>query len=360
MGVELVTDPAEVGDAWLTRALVDVGLAPADARVVDHDVVGIGAGKVGDSARFTLRWDPPGAGPATVVGKFPAADPASRNAGVALGNYDREVRFYRHLAPTLDVRAPACHAAELDEATGLFVLLLEDLAPAQTGDQLTGCTVAQAEAAVLELVGLHAPRTDDPTLAEHEAWLGPRLIGGGDELATVWAMVAPMFVERYADAVDADTVATVERLMGSIGRWVRHPGGPVTVTHNDYRLDNLLFGHDRDGATTVAVVDWQTVGTGPGIADVSYFIGAGLVPEDRRAHESDLVAAYLDAMGAAGVELDREQARAEYRRSSLAGLVMAVFASSVVGADDRSDAMFATMAERHAHQALDLDAFDLI
>jgi hypothetical protein len=354
-----VLEADDVTAEWLASRLVAVGLAPAGSRVTSFDAAHIGAGKVGDNVRFTLSWSPEHAGPATVVGKFPSDDPASRMAGVALGNYDREVRFYRELAPTLAVRAPACYAAELDEATGRFSLLLEDLAPAEVGDQLTGCTLDEAAAAVAALVGLHAPRWADATLAAHEAWLVPKVVGGGELLAQVVGGLVPSFVDRYADALPDAVLTTVERMGEALPRWVVLPDGPLTVTHNDYRLDNLLFRSDGP-ATTVAVVDWQTVGLGPGIADVSYFLGAGLLPHDRRDHEEQLVRDYRGALAATGIDVPWDALWREYRRSAPAGLVMAILASSVVGADDRSDAMFCAMAERHAVQLTDLDALSLL
>lgn len=358
-------DPAPVLEAddvtaeWLGTSLVAAGLAPTGSQVVAFTAERIGAGKVGDNLRYQLTWAPPEAGPATVVGKFPSDDPASRMAGIALGNYDREVRFYRELAPTLAVRAPTCHRAELDEGSGRFSLLLEDLAPAEVGDQLTGCSLDEAAAAVAALVGLHAPRWADPTLARHEAWLMPKVVGGGELLAQLVGALVPGFVERYADALPAEVLVVVEQMGEALPRWMALPEGPLTVTHNDYRLDNLLFRH-AGSTTEVAVVDWQTVGLGPGIADVSYFLGAGLLPHDRRDHEEQLVRDYGDALAASGVDVAFDALWREYRRSAPAGLVMAILASSVVGADERSDAMFCAMAERHAVQLADLDSLSLL
>jgi hypothetical protein len=42
------------------------------------------------------------------------------------------------------------------------------------------------------------------------------------------------------------------------------------------------------------------------------------------------------------------------------GYVMAVIASVLVGRTERGDAMFMAMANRHAAQALDLDATELL
>jgi aminoglycoside phosphotransferase (APT) family kinase protein len=134
----------------------------------------------------------------------------------------------------------------------------------------------------------------------------------------------------------------------------------LTIVHGDYRLDNLLFG-GRDGAVPVAVVDWQTVATGPAMSDVAYFIGAGLLPGDRRAHEEALVRDHLDRLRAAGVEgYGWDAGWEDYRRGTWSGLIMAVAASMLVERTERGDEMFLTMARRHARHALDLDAAALL
>ena len=136
---DAVFDPDEVSAAWLTAVLRAAATTDVTGEVTSVSAERIGAGKVGDNVRFTLTWSPPNSGPATVVGKFPSPDPMSRAAGVSLGNYEREVRFYTELAHTVGVRAPACHYAMLDGETGDFVLVLADLAPATVGDQVAGC-----------------------------------------------------------------------------------------------------------------------------------------------------------------------------------------------------------------------------
>jgi hypothetical protein len=94
---------------------------------------------------------------------------------------------------------------------------------------------------------------------------------------------------------------------------------------------------------------------GPGIADLSYFLGAGPTTDDRRAHEQDLVRDYHGRMASAGVDLDWDWLWLQYRQHSLAGLAMAIGAAVMVGQTDRGDEMFLTMARRHAAHALDLE-----
>ena len=58
--------------------------------------------------------------------------------------YETEVAFYRDLALTVDISRPRCHFAEVRSGTADVVLVMEDIAPAEQGDQIAGCTVRQA------------------------------------------------------------------------------------------------------------------------------------------------------------------------------------------------------------------------
>ena len=111
----------------------------------------------------------------------------------------------------------------------------------------------------------------------------------------------------------------------------------------------------------VTVLDWQTCGRGPALSDVAYFLGASLLPSDRRLAEADLVAGYHAGLVAAGVtDYGWERCWLDYRRGTWSGLIMAVAASMLVARTERGDQMFLTMAERHARHAIDLDAAAVI
>ncbi len=340
MGPELVTA------AWVSAHL--------GGRVGDVRCERIGDGLVGLNLRVELIDADP-ALPPSVVLKLPSLDETSRATGVALRNYEREVKFYRDVADTVDIRVPRCHHGSWDEATGNFVLVLEDMAPAEQGDQVRGCGVAQAQAAVVELARLHGPRWDDPTLDELD-WLSRRT-GPADtmQLVGLWQMMYPGFEAVYARHLTSEALDLVRAFGALLHDWAEGRSGPRTVTHGDYRLDNLLFG-TTTGGPPVTAVDWQTPGHGPPIGDLSYFLGAGLVPAERRSHERALVEEYARAVEVYGVRLDGDWLWTQYRREAFAGVIMAVIASQVVGGSARSEAMFAAMATRHLQHALDLDA----
>jgi len=322
------------------------------------DVQRIGDGLVGMNLRLGLRSDDP-AVPASVVVKLPSPDDTSRATAAVLRNYERESKFYDEIAPTVDIHVARCYHSEWRASDHDFAIVLEDLAPAEQGDQVQGCSVETAATAVLELARLHGPRWGDPTLAEVD-WLNRRNPDDVPMLGAMWGMLFPNFMATYAKHLTPEAADLVERFGGKLVQWAEGREGPLTVTHGDYRLDNLMFASPAGGAP-ITTVDWQTPGHGPALADVSYFLGAGPLPDDRRRIERDLVAQYTAALRADyGVQIDDDWAWTEYRREAFGGVVMAVIASQIVGGTERSEAMFAAMATRHLQHALDLDSEALI
>lgn len=133
--------------------------------------------------------------------------------------------------------------------------------------------------------------------------------------------------------------------------------GPGSFVHGDFRLDNMLFG----GPIPLVVVDWQTINIRNPIADIAYFLGAGLLPDLRCSNETQLLRVYHEALLAHGVtNFSFATCFLDYRRFSFSGLVMAVIASMLVVRATCGDDMFMVMANRHAQQALELDAEALL
>lgn len=282
---------------------------------------------------------------------------------MGLRNYEREVKFYQQVAPTVDIRVPRCFYADWNESTGEFVLVLEDMAPAAQGNQITGCSLAHAEAAIDELVNLHAPRWNDPSLWDID-WIQRRTSDeDAQQLLMIYSMMKDGFLATFGDAIrdtcGAAGIALVNDLQPLITKYVNEREQPFTVVHGDYRLDNMLFATPEGGARC-AVVDWQTPGHGTGMSDLAYFIGAGLVVDDRRAHEDSLVARYVHGLQSRGVAVDAAWVGKHYRREAVAGVIMSVVASQIVQRTDRGDQMFTAMATRHIQHALDSDTLSLV
>ncbi|MDP9823907.1 phosphotransferase family protein [Nocardioides massiliensis] len=345
------TPPAGVDDLtpqWLSAAL--------DTRVDTVDATRIGTGQMGSC--FRLHLDGPEIGgrvPATVLAKLPAEDPASR--AMVAGTYRGEVRFYAEVAPTLDIRVPGCHHATEVDDEGRFALLLEDVAGGRVGDQLAGCTPAEAIAAAENLAGLHGPRWCDPTLAEIDGYA----VSGPDDAALMGEFLPPavdtfLHPETGIGALVSDEDAATLREASSLlpGFLLARPER-FAVTHGDYRLDNLLFLPD---GTSVAL-DWQTVNLGLPARDLAFLVTTGLPIEDRRACERDVVAAYHARLTSYGVAQGLEECWDDYRFAVLTGLLVEVFGCAFGARTDRGDRMFATMLARTCAAIRDLDTLAL-
>lgn len=317
----------------------------------------IGEGQVGMNLRFALQSEDPTV-PSSVVVKMASPDPTSRATGISLRNYEREVKFYNEIVETLDVRSPRSWFADWHEDGGDIAIVLEDMAPSEQGDQIDACGIEHARLAVEQLVKMQGPRWNDTTLADID-WLQRRDAADAERLSGLIGMVLPGFLATYTDAILRDVgqggLDFISTLATKIPEYIAAKDAPFTITHGDYRLDNLLFATTPDGVPC-AVVDWQTPGHGNGVSDLAYFIGAGLLPEARREYEWQLVDQYIAGLEAYGHMIDHEWVKNHYRREAISGVIMAIVASQIVGRTERGDKMFEVMATRHLLQGIENNA----
>ena len=315
----------------------------------------IGTGQVGDSVRFHLDWGD-GQGPATLAGKFAAADPTSRGTAAMLGLYAKEVGFYREIAPDLPVRTPHVLAAEVADDGASFVLLFEDMGPARGGNQLAGCSVADAREGVKQAAALHAPSWHNSAILDLD-WLQPSEQAAA-QVKALYPQAQAVFRERYADTLEPEFMALCEEL-ADITATTDRATEKVSLVHGDFRLDNLLF-DVRGGAEPVAVLDWQTLTIGNGLTDIGYFLGCGIGDELRRAHERELLDLYCAEMTARGTPLTVDAIWRDYVLGALHGVSTAVFSAAFVVRTERGDANFLSMARGACALCLQHGSLDLL
>ncbi len=148
-----IREPAQVDAAWLTGVLQAGGV---DAVVKSFTAANVGTGQIGDSVRFALsRFERGGeAAPARwSVSSHPRASRAGRPAQRSATTCAR-CGFYQQLAAGALIATPRCYFADIDEPTGAFVLMMEDLTPAEQGNQLAGVSLDRARLAVIEAAKL--------------------------------------------------------------------------------------------------------------------------------------------------------------------------------------------------------------
>ncbi|MGV0790922.1 DUF7064 domain-containing protein [Mycolicibacterium sp. XJ1819] len=345
----VVERPSDLSVEWLTSAI--------GAPVSKFDYQRIGTGQMSECYRVDLDYSDGGAGPSSVVLKVAATDPVSRQTGLSLGLYEREVRFYTDIAPTLDGGPIAtCHHAGFNADTGAFHLLISDAGPAVVGDELRGATVEQATLALTELARLHAPALGNDSMAQAD-WLNR---DNPVDQALVTQLYAA-FLERYQDQIAPEHRIVCERLVESFDGYLAAESAsdrPKGLVHGDYRLDNMLFG--QAGADRpLTVVDWQTVTWGPAMTDVAYFLGCALPDPLRRDNYEALLAAYHSGLGV-DAPLRLDDVRDGVRRQSFFGVLMAIVSSMLVERTERGDELFMTLLKRHCQHVLDTDALAIL
>jgi hypothetical protein len=348
---ELVDTPDSLTAEWFTAALQHGG---RDVVVDGVDVAPIGTGQMGACYRIDVRYAS-GDGPGTFVAKLPSQHKRARAA--AASTYRTEVTFYRDLAPTLAIDVPECFFAEFADEGESFVLVLENLGGQEQGDQIVGCSVEHARAAVTNLAGLHGPRWCDEALRD-VAGLGP--LGLDDPVGTAAFMVEllPLFVERF-EISDAD-VALLNAFAAKTGPWLAGRRERFGLVHGDYRLDNVMFATDASGRACSAV-DWQLVSLGLPTRDLGLFLSTGLEPDDLDAAERDLVGAYHDALVAHGVDgYSFDECLDDYHFGMFQGPLIAVLGAMFVRRTERGDTMFRTMSERSCEAIRRAGALDLL
>jgi len=348
-----IVGPEGVTPAWITAALAANGI---DATVEAIRTETVGTGQLGETRRFVLDYagTPPAEAPRTLVGKFPSDNETAANTGKQMGFYRSELMFYRELAGQTAINTPAVYVAELGPDND-FVLLLEDLAPAVQGDHMQGCSVDEARLALDEAALLHAAFWDDAELAA-QPWLyvpeGAQGFYTTELVESSWAH----FERTYAHRMDPEVIAVCDKFVRRHAAWNAPRAAPKCFSHNDFRVDNMLFGGPR-----IAIVDWQTsayLGTG---MDVAYFLGGAFDRDTRRTVEQDLLRDYHERLLAQGVrDYDFDHLLADYRHYSFAVLVVAIAATVIVKPTERGDRLFMKMVTDGAYQALDNDAVDAL
>jgi hypothetical protein len=344
----VVERPGDLTAAWLTAAI-------GAGTIADFSVERIGTGQMSECYRVQLTYADRGSGsggPGSVVLKVAATDPMSRKTGGSLGLYEREVCFYRDIAPRLRGPVAPCYHAAFDASAGIFDVLLGDANPAVVGDEIRGATIAQAQLAVTELARLQGPLIGDTTLAD-APWLHRETPVNQGLITALHAA----FVDRYGDRIAPQHRMVCERLVGGFDAYLAEEAAEGRIqglVHGDYRLDNMLFG--AVGAERpLTVVDWQTVTWGPAMTDLAYFLGCALPVADRRTHYDELLQAYHAALGP-DAPISLADVREGVRRQSFFGVMMAIVSSMLVERTARGDAMFMTMLQRHCAHVLDVEA----
>jgi hypothetical protein len=343
----------QITPAWLTEALRDGGLA-ADIEVAAVEIHPLGTQGVGflsGLAQLRLTYVKPAPdAPASIVAKFPTAGD-TREIGNSFHAYEREIRFYREIAPRSRVRTLRCYGTTLDERQGAFVLLLEDGTGYRAGDQVRGLGHREAEACIRAIAPFHAQWWRQPEL-DHLTWMPLENMDLLHQFDQAW----PEFRARFSPELTPAELAVGEHICHHGAKLIELIGRrPHTLVHWDYRADNLLF-DDASADSPVVVLDWQLTERSLGAYDIARLIGGSL--RDPRPEYRRLVGLWHELLVAGGVaDYDPEAAWADFRTSLLTLLYNPVsFFKIGEQSGKRGRALTRAMVHRLFHAAVACDA----
>ena len=359
---KIPSGPDEVTPEWLTQALRSRGVTTeSEVTSVASDVMAAGQGFAGQLARLEPTYASREEGaPTSIVAKFPSTHPPTREFLNRVGAYQREVRFYEEIAAQVELQTPVCYYSALDPQAGDFILLLEDLSSLRAGDQVSGCTVDEAELAVRRVAKLHAAWWESSRLDAHP-WLSVS-DADADAAQQMFIQSCGAFLEALGADLPKEFVEVVRGLephVAQIKRELSRP--PVTLVHGDFRLDNLLFG-TLDSDPSLAVVDWQACRRGRGVGDIAYFLAMSLDGSRRAEIEMDLLHAYHEVLVKGGVrDYSFDRCLFDYRLAILDRVSFIVAVGATLDfASRRGAALVGAVMPRFVSAVLDHQVADLI
>lgn len=270
--------------------------------------------------------------------------------------YQRERNFYAEVAPTLScsssstpsdydrpyhasrLRFPRCASlgpSSFGPGAEGFLLVLEHLgAPAwRAAEPGSGCSQAEAVAAVRSLAWLHARFLAEPDRLSACGWLPrtPVHVEFAEQIqayyAGAWEQVR---VELPGHLLPPAGIAMCNNLCSSYALLLRRLARPpCTLVHGDFRLENLRFGTEDGAEQLVAAFDWQFCCAARGAYDLAYFICLALPPHLRRELEQDLRQEYGNVLRE--VAASRAEPALAELDDDMCASVLLIMASFVMG-----------------------------
>jgi thiamine kinase-like enzyme len=309
--------PEELTSEWLTAALRSGGGAAAPAVTsVRCERIGVGESFAASLVRvFPTYRDPEAGAPRTFVAKFAATAGNTRALLTEFDSYGREVLFYTEIGERAGVPIPRCYYGACDATSGDFVLLLEDLAPAEPGNQIRGATREQTATVVRHMAELHARFRDSQELRQTQ-WLWVTAESG--RLAELYRDGLALFRERVRDRhpLLVEMAEQIDLMLPYLSLEQTPSTTGTTLIHGDLRLGNALYPGPAGGR--FALIDWQGVRAGHGAQDVANWLAQSLDIDERRACEREMLHLYHRTLKQNGVRrYPFWQLKLEYRLALL-------------------------------------------
>lgn len=250
--------------------------------------------------RATITWREAGGLPETLVLKFASANAEYREYANTMGTYLKEVRFYQSFCSDPSLPIPHVYFTEIDEQSGYFLIVMEDLADARMAQWFSE-GVDDVAIALTALAKVHAKywndeklntfswlrRSDDPYQCDqYKALLEKLLPPAKSEFSSLLSDYSWSVLDAWLANWESVRMATSQ--------------GARTLVHREADMRQMFFPTAR--MNRFVLFDWQSPEIGWGSIDVCRIISTSLSLAARRKHEDSLVRLYARQLREYGID----------------------------------------------------------
>lgn len=339
----------QITPAWLTDALRQTFL-DANERVVRCKAVqiGIGEGFAGRLYRLSVTFDK--RKPVSLIAKLASDDPSLKNV-VAIENVYREARFYKEIAPRIDVATPKVFYANYGDEE--LVIIMEDLGEIDLGSAGLMASVAETKVAFSTIAKFHVRWWNHDITRED--WLAP----AGDSLEKEELDRAlRVSLDKYGDQFPylGECIEIFLKHLPKIPMVIAKKP-PLTLIHGDFHRKNLHF--KKDGSVTI--FDWQVVEANTPVTDIANWLLMYLSVEDRRTHEVKLLRHYYKSLGRkCRRKYKFRQLKSDYRQALIPAIIRMFMVLEMIDLDiEGGDKVAPVLLGRIEEAAMDHKMLDM-
>lgn len=345
---------ANVTPTWLQSVFQHAGIDAPRISIVSAEPIGHGNLSETVKARITYNANAAKA-ISSVVCKLTSAIPGAVDIAGLQDVYAREVAVYQLFGSAPPLNVPRAYLAAASGDGRALNLVLEDLSQRTVlGDQVAGCSAAEAKAVIAEFAKLHVAYWKDAAIAQAPWLLGRRSNAGNVD--DTFKSGAQIFRERFTGRMEAKYLDGIDRFIGRASAWTAAKTGAETLIHGEARVDNVLFEQTANGPVAW-LIDWQFADLGSPMFDTAYFLAGSLASADRKACERDLIAMHQSVIAKKDASYTQARALADYADALPFALFTTVGAATVVPPGEHTDRLLMTLLSRNVEALIDWNAF---
>lgn len=285
--------PDEVTKQWVSSV---VGEAVSELSLSQ---IGEEQGASAIVCRATISWRDRDDLPESLIFKFASAKDEYREYANKMGTYLKEVRFYQTFGSDTSLPIPRTFFAEITEASGYFLIVMEDLSKARMLKWFAD-SVDDVLLALQSLAVIHATYWNDDSLSAHQ-WLGRTdEINQSNQYKGLLEQLLPTAKQQFTDLLSEYSWAVLDAWLEN---WesvrLATSRGDKTLVHREADMRQMFFPTwemDR-----FILFDWQSPEVGWGAADACRMITTSLTLSERRRHEDSLIELYAGELRKNGV-----------------------------------------------------------